>query len=181
MTALHQILIVNAELASLERIRSAGFLPHAALHGILNRADKSLRNALLDILVKLAGCIALRLFEACIARKEDIGEIVIAGITDRRDVHAPQKKLRIVLPDCGCRLFKRIGRALDVVAKVACKHSNGEDDESRCQTEFSLICLASPRHAYTPRELIHRHRCASPLIKFKRCHYSIEDSFPATV
>ena len=91
MTALHQILEINAELPPLQCVHALRLCPHIMLHSIGNRTHKPLCNAPFDLLVELAGGDPFRLLETRIACKENIGKIVIARLRNGCEIHTTLK------------------------------------------------------------------------------------------
>ena len=122
MTALHQVLKVDAELTSLELVHALRLCPHSILDSILNRAHQPPCDTPLDVLIELAGSLPLRLLEARIARKENIGEVIIARICDCRDIHTALKRIQIMRLDRCHRLRQHILGTLNIVSKVPRKH-----------------------------------------------------------
>ena len=175
MTALHQILKVDAELPSLELVRPLRLHPLPCAHSICDRPCNPGRDTVLDLFVEFPRGIALRLLEARVARKEDIGEVVVARIGDRRDIHAPQEERRIVRCNSLRRLLQCVRGTLDIVGEIPRKHQNRHNDQPRRKLKLSRMCLAPPCQPHAPRKLIHRHRRTS--LYANPCHYSIEYPF----
>ena len=122
MTAFHQILKVDAELPSLELVRALRLRPLTCAHSICDRPCNPGRDTVLDLFVEFPRGISLRLLETRVARKEDIGEVIVACIGDRRNIHTPQEKLRIVRCSCLRCLFQGICGTLDIVGEIPREH-----------------------------------------------------------
>ena len=93
----------------------------------------------------------------CIARKEDVGEIVIPRRRYSIDIHTPLKCLRIMRGECRRRLIESVGRTLYVVAEIPREDGDRQDDHPCRRAKLTLTRPASACETHAPRKLIQRH------------------------
>ena len=114
-------------------------------------------DTVLDVLVELSRFIPFFFLQMCIARKEDVGEIVIPRRRYSIDIHAPLKCLRIMRGECRRRLIESVGRTLYVVAEIPREDGDRQDDHPCRRAKLTLTRPASACETHAPRKLIQRH------------------------